>query len=112
MIRLLLALGLIADFSLRSASTFGQGTLTQIGLAGENIGLTRRLAAIDSLVNAGKWPEVADEYVRILDEAGDDLAPLEPRRSVSLRHLCHQRLAAFPPEALRLYRQRAAGRVR
>src|SRR5262249_43032330 len=53
-----------------------------------------------------QWAEAIDEYQRILTEAGDDLVPLDPRHSLRARQLCHLRLAALPPAALRLYRAR------
>ena len=58
------------------------------------------------LAAEAKWPETVDEYQRLLDEAGDDLVPLNPHHSIQARWLCHLRLAALPPAALRLYRDR------
>jgi outer membrane protein assembly factor BamB/tetratricopeptide (TPR) repeat protein len=95
-------------------------------LTGESPSTARRLAAADALVQQGQWAEAVDEYLRILDEAGHDLAPVGKEESdgrlvplerkgtwcVQARQLCHQRLAALPPEALRLYRTRVDGLAR
>jgi outer membrane protein assembly factor BamB len=56
--------------------------------------------------------EAADEYQRILDEAGDDLVPIDERRSLQARWLCQRRLAALPPAARQRYRQRVEAQAR
>ncbi len=80
--------------------------LPRIGLPGEEPRTARRLADADKLAAQQQWAEALDEYQRILTEAGDDLVPLDPRRSVQARYLCHLRLAALPPPGLQLYRAR------
>jgi outer membrane protein assembly factor BamB/tetratricopeptide (TPR) repeat protein len=53
------------------------------------------------------WAEAVGEYQRLIDELGDRLVSPGDRRScVQVRRLCHARLAALPPEALKLYRSR------
>lgn len=73
-----------------------------------------RLEAADRLAARQSWAGALDEYQRLLQEGGDDLVPestpadraVSTRRSVQLRRLCHLRIAALPPAALRLYRGR------
>ena len=103
---------LVVWLSLLASSAQAQGTLTQIGFPGENTSTARRLAAVDQLVADAKWAEAITEYLHILEEAGDDLVPLDARRSVAARKLCHRRLAALPPPALQLYRDRVDGQVK
>jgi outer membrane protein assembly factor BamB/tetratricopeptide (TPR) repeat protein len=103
---------LVVWLSLLASSAQAQGTLTQIGFPGENTSTARRLAAVDQLVADAKWAEAIAEYLHILEEAGDDLVPLDPRRSVAARKLCHRRLAALPPPALQQYRDRVDGQVK
>src|SRR5262245_29865319 len=86
--------------------------LSHITLAGESARTARRIAAADNLVAEKKWADAVDEYQRILHEAGDDLVPLNNRHSLQARYLCHLRLAALPPAALRLYRNRVDGQAR
>jgi outer membrane protein assembly factor BamB len=78
-------------------------------LPGESAVLARRLGEVQKRAEQEQWPEVVDEYHRLLEEAGDDLAPLDPQQPshcVPVRRLCHVRLAAMPPAARRLYRAR------
>lgn len=103
---------LMVWFGLLASPAHAQGTLTQIGFPGENTSTARRLAAVEQLVADAKWAEAITEYLHILDEAGDDLVPLDPRHSVAARRLCHRRLAALPPPALQLYRDRVDGQVK
>src|SRR5262245_38036214 len=66
------------------------------------------------LLAKGMWSEAVEEYQRLLDEVGDRLIPLGPDRQlcVHVRRLCHQRIAALPAEALRLYRNRVDAQAR
>jgi len=86
--------------------------LKKVVLPGEVRQATGRLAAVADLVRRSKWAEALDEYQRLISEAGDDLVPLEEggalgsQRSIQIRRLCHLRLAALPPAALRMYRDR------
>ena len=86
--------------------TQAQAPAGRITLPGESAGTGRRLAAADQLAAAGQWTEALDEYQHVLDEAGDDLVPLDARHSIEARRLCHLRLAAMPAGPLRLYRSR------
>jgi outer membrane protein assembly factor BamB len=73
---------------------------------GESTATARRLDAADQLAADKQYAAAAQEYARILEEAGDDLVPVGDRLSVAARHLCHLRLAALLPDALRPYRTR------
>src|SRR5262249_6303806 len=53
-----------------------------------------------------RWGEAAEEYQRILSEAGDDLVAVTPRHAVRARWLCQSRLGTLPAEYLRPYRDR------
>ncbi|HXG09303.1 MAG TPA: PQQ-binding-like beta-propeller repeat protein [Gemmataceae bacterium] len=70
-------------------------------------------AALD-LVGRQMWSEAIEEYQRLLDEAGDRLVPAAPGQQplLHVRRFCHLRLAALPPEALRLYRNRVDAQAR
>jgi outer membrane protein assembly factor BamB/tetratricopeptide (TPR) repeat protein len=106
---LVLCLGTAAGIS---QPTRAAEPLTHIGLSGESSSTARRFAAVDQLVAAEQWPEAVEEYVHILQEAGDDLVPLDPKHCVQARRLCHLRLAALPRAALRLYRDRVDSQVK
>jgi outer membrane protein assembly factor BamB len=84
--------------------------LTHIGIPGETSGTGRRLTAVESLVAGEKWSEATQEYLRILEEAGDDLVPVEPRHCVQARWLCHLHLA--DRQLLPLYRERVDRQVK
>ncbi|HEV3204871.1 MAG TPA: PQQ-binding-like beta-propeller repeat protein, partial [Gemmataceae bacterium] len=90
----------------------GQAPLTQISLPGENSSTARRLAAIDRLIAEEKWSEAVEETLRALNEAGDDLVPIDGRHAVQARRLCHIRLAGLPENALKIYRERVDGQVK
>jgi outer membrane protein assembly factor BamB len=81
-------------------------------LPGEVAATARRLIAADKLAAQKQWNEALDEYQRIISEAGDDLVPWTPRHLVQARWLCHQRLAALPPEQLAAYRKRIEPQAR
>ncbi len=78
----------------------------RVPLPGESAGTGRRLAAADRLAADRQYVAAAEEYARILDEAGDDLVAVDAHLAVPARRLCQLRLAALPPEALRSYRTR------
>src|SRR5260370_19446082 len=86
--------------------------LSRISIPGESQRTARRLLAANKLVAEEKWTEAVEDYQRILNEAGDDLVPLTARHSLQARWLCHLRLAALPPAALRLYRARLDSRAK
>lgn len=79
---------------------------------GESASTARRLTAADRLLAEGRTAEAAEEFVRLLDEAGSDLVPVTERHSLRARWLIHQRLAALPAEALRAYRSRIDGQAK
>jgi cellulose synthase operon protein C len=81
-------------------------------LSGEAKATATRLAAAQKLLDEKKWPEAVAELQAIVDTGGDALVPLSAERSVAARRLCHARLAALPPEALRLYRDRVEPQAR
>jgi outer membrane protein assembly factor BamB len=81
-------------------------------LLGESRTTANRLAATDKLAADKQWPEAVDEYLHILEEAGDDLVPLDSAHYVCARRLCHQRLAALPADALRMYRDRVESQAK
>src|SRR5438128_19865 len=93
------------------------------GLPGESPPIGRRLDRAQKLVEEKQYADAIDEFQRILDESGDALVPLpngqdakeqatRPRHCLHARRLCHQRLAALPPEALKLYRSRVDGQAK
>jgi outer membrane protein assembly factor BamB len=94
--------------------------LAGVILSGEIRDTLGRLNAADRLIARKAWAAGVDEYLRLIEEGGDDLVPEESaeeriastRRSVQLRRLCHLRIAALPPEALRHYRGRVDGQAR
>ncbi len=81
-------------------------------LSGEAKAAAARLAVAQKLLEDKKWPEAVAELQAIIDTGGDALVPLSADRSVAARRLCHARLAALPPEALRLYRDRVEPQAR
>ncbi|HZY88979.1 MAG TPA: hypothetical protein VFE78_29410, partial [Gemmataceae bacterium] len=100
---------------LLAAAPFGRARaadLPAVLLSGEAKSTATRLAAAQKLLDEKKWPEAVAELQAVVDTAGDTLVPLEAGRSVQARRLCHARLAALPPEALRLYRDRVEPQAR
>jgi outer membrane protein assembly factor BamB len=86
--------------------------LARIALPGQSNQGARRLLAADELAAQKKWAEAVEHYQRIIREGGDDLVPIDSRRSLQARWLCDQRLARLPPEALRLYRTQVNNQAR
>jgi outer membrane protein assembly factor BamB len=88
--------------------------LSRIGLfEAPRMGQTaKRLAEAEKRVSEEKWPEAVDAYVRLLSDAADELVSLDRRHCISVRRLCHLRLAALPPAALRLYRGRVEAQAK
>lgn len=97
-------------------------SLARVSLAGESVQTARRLASVDTLLEAKQWAQAVKELQRILEEAGDDLVPgwkaieggvrVDRRHCQQARWLCHLRLAALPAPALELYRQRVDPQAR
>lgn len=76
-------------------------------LPGESTRTTLRLAEVRKRIDKRQWPEAIEAIQHILEEAGDDLAaidPQQPRHLLQARRLCHRYLASLPAEGLRLYR--------
>src|SRR5262249_12508835 len=93
-----------------AGSGLAQGPIGAVGLPGENGSTARRLATLDQLIADHQDTEAVAEILRILEEVGDDLVPLDPRHCVQARWLCHLRLAS--PTLRRLYRERVDGQVK
>src|SRR4029077_20257981 len=68
-------LAVAAVFPLASVSA--QVMLGRLPLPGESRAAANRLTAADRLAADKQWSEAIDEYVHILEEAGDDLVPLD-----------------------------------
>jgi outer membrane protein assembly factor BamB len=83
-----------------------------VAVPGETGSSLRRLSAVDKLIADAQWAEALDELQKILDDAGDDLVPLNRRWSVRARRLCHQRIAALPADVLRRYREKVDASAR
>lgn len=76
-------------------------------LPGESLPTARRLAEARQHADRHQWGEAVEEYQRILDEAGDDLVPLDPQKRdhcLQARQLCAMQL---PRHATLLSRYRA-----
>jgi outer membrane protein assembly factor BamB/tetratricopeptide (TPR) repeat protein len=95
-----------------SSSAPAQNVPGRGALPGESRATAGRLVATDKLVADKQWSEAIDEYMHILEEAGDELVPLDSGHYLSARYLCHERLAALPAEALRLYRDRVESQAK
>jgi outer membrane protein assembly factor BamB len=52
-----------------------------------------------------RWDEVIETLRQVTDNRGDRVIAVVPGYYVRLRDYCHRRLAALPPEALRIYRE-------
>lgn len=52
-----------------------------------------------------RWDEVIDTLRQVTDSRGDRVIAVAPGYYVRLRDYCHRRLAALPPEALKIYRE-------
>jgi outer membrane protein assembly factor BamB len=96
---------------LLTAGALPAADLSRMPLPGESAATGRRLDAADKLA-ADKDYAAAEEYARLLEQAGDDLVAVSEHVSLPVRRLCHLRLAALPPEALRPYRTRVDAQAR
>jgi outer membrane protein assembly factor BamB len=67
-----------------------------IRLIGESQRTVQRLAEAADLEGRGRWTEAVELYLRLLDEAGDDLVPSDAdnRHYLPARGVVHRRLAA------------------
>lgn len=88
--------------------------LTSVTLAGESTRTAHRLVELDKLAAAGQWADAVTELRHILQEAGDDLVPVDAERRglVQARRLCHLRVVRWPPAGLRAFRERVDGSAR
>src|SRR5205823_8318469 len=84
----------------------------RLPLPSKSQGKGNRLAPTENLVAEKQRSEAIDAYVHILEEAGDDLVPLDSAHYLCARRLWHQRLAAVPADALRLYRDRVESQAK
>src|SRR5262245_47570408 len=72
----------------------------------------QRFAEAADLEQQKRWPEAVEAYLRIVDDAGNDLVPSDdPRLVLPARRVVHRRLASRP-ELLGPYRERVEGRAR
>jgi len=70
-------------------------------------GTTRkRLSEAQQKMQAGRATEAADEWQRILDEAGDDLVLVRNNNFQPARKLVQQSMAALPADTLKAYQNR------
>ncbi|MFN4259907.1 MAG: PQQ-binding-like beta-propeller repeat protein [Gemmataceae bacterium] len=74
--------------------------------------VANRLDNAQQLAEQGQWAEAIQEYQNLVDQSGSALARTGDGHYLSVRRLCQQRLAALPPEALALYRQRVDEQAR
>jgi outer membrane protein assembly factor BamB len=84
-------------------------TIPQAKLVGESQRTASRLVSAQRKIEQGQWAEAIEELQAVLDEAGDDLVPLDVEQAghwVAARRQCHARFAALPPAALKQYRAR------
>jgi outer membrane protein assembly factor BamB len=73
---------------------------------GESRSTASRLAEADRRLSGKRLAEGLDELKAVLDNAGDDLAPVDASHSVRARWLVHARIAALPAAELQRYRDR------
>ncbi|HEY7159405.1 MAG TPA: PQQ-binding-like beta-propeller repeat protein, partial [Gemmataceae bacterium] len=78
---------------------------------GESRATASRLDDARKRLDEHKWGEAIEQLQAILNTAGNDLVSLDTTHSVPACRLCQVHLAALPPEALRLYRQRYESQV-
>src|SRR6516165_11816771 len=75
-------------------------TIPPARLTGSSPRVAARLAAAQAKAERTQWADAIAEYQNILDDHGDELTPLDPKNPdhcVSVRYLCHVRIAALPP---------------
>jgi outer membrane protein assembly factor BamB len=91
--------------SMTVPSVFAQEPARPV-VPGEVPATARRFEAARKLAGEGKWEAAADEFRKIIEEAGDDLVPLGPHHLIQARWLCHKQIASAPKETLRRYQDR------
>ncbi|MCD4727128.1 MAG: PQQ-binding-like beta-propeller repeat protein [Pirellulales bacterium] len=65
-----------------------------------------RLERVEALLADRQWDEAVDILRKLAETPDDGLIAVSERRFVGLRDWCQMRLAALPPEALKIYRDR------
>lgn len=82
-------------------------------LAGETPRTASRFLEAAALESERRWSDAVDLYLRLLEEAGDDLVPADdnPRHLLPARTLVHRRVAVRP-ELLAPYRDRVEPRAK
>ena len=82
-------------------------------LAGESPRTTQRFAEAAELESQQKWSDAVEVYLRLIDDAGDDLvsADGDNRYLLPARRLAHRRIAARS-ELLAIYRARVEPRAK
>ncbi len=65
-----------------------------------------RLERVEALLADRQWDEAVDILRKLAEKPDDGLMAVSERRFVGLRDWCQMRLAALPPEALKIYRGR------
>lgn len=101
---LLLGMGLAAGHAQPAREA-----VPQAKLVGYSPRTAARMATAQARVEQQQWADAVAEYQSILDEAGDDWIPADPKNPdhcVCVRRLVQQRLAALPAAGLRAYRAR------
>jgi hypothetical protein len=58
---------------------------SRVVLIGESEGKARRLKVVDQLITASQWAPAIEELLRLREEPGDDLAPVDANHSVQVR---------------------------
>ena len=74
-------------------------------LRGESPPTRKRLAEAEAKLLGGKARDAADDLLRVLDEAGDDLVAADGRQYRPARWVAHQLLAKLPPDAVAVVQQ-------
>lgn len=64
------------------------------------------LERVDALVDDHQWDEAVETLRQVMENHGSEVTEIGPGHYVRVREKCHARIAALPPEALRLYRDR------
>ena len=84
----------------------------EVKVLGQSAANTRRLAALQKLAASGQVPEAVAEYIRLLEDAGNEMAPLDTKHCIQLRWLAHRALLSLRPSAVQLYRERIDEKIK
>lgn len=77
---------------------------------GDNPTANQIAEAVDK-AEAGKWLEAIEQFQRVMDTAGDELAPVDRHLQLPARWVAQSHLSKLPPAGLKLYRQRVDGQA-